>query len=263
MKKFAIILAADLPNNRDILDIVRSTGRILDGMKIGVSALLEEGVDIVKKVKDIIGDKPILVDLKISDIGFQSSKGWEGTNSKIIKALEGSGATHITVQGFPGPSSIMESVETAKDYGMEVLLLPMMSHPGASLFFSRPLDIGYLKEECAKTGLDGEFPSSGRCEDVTTGILFLGESFNVGGYIGPATRPEDLRRYRSITDKPIWCPGFGRQDRCGRNLEEQLKDWAAIVGPESAAIIGSAIFKASDTVKASEEIVEQRNRLLG
>ena len=112
-----------------------------------------------------------------------------------------------------------------------------------------------------KAGLKLEFPNS-PCEDVTEGILLLGEALNVDGYIGPATRPHDLQRYRNITDRPIWCPGFGRQDRQGRSLEEQFRQWADIVGPASAAIVGSAVFNASDPRAAAEHLVEIRDSVV-
>jgi len=95
---------------------------------------------------------------------------------------------------------------------------------------------------------------------VTEGILLLGEALGVDGYIGPATRPVDLQRYRALTQKPIWCPGFGRQDRMGRTLDEQFREWAQIVGPSSAAIVGSTIFGAADRVAAAENVVELRDK---
>ena len=91
----------------------------------------------------------------------------------------------------------------------------------------------------------------------------LVKPWDVAGYIGPATRPKDLQRYRAITSKPIWCPGFGRQDKLGRGLDQQFLDWSRIVGPASAAIVGSAIFGAEHREAAAREIVELRDRVLG
>ncbi len=260
MKDYAIVLAADLPTTGEVLSTVKQVGGIVDGIKVGVPTLLESGRGILQAIRDLIQDRPLLVDLKIADIGFGSGDGWDGTNAKIIKALAGSGATHVTVHGFPGPVSIAEAVDVARDADIEVLLLPLMSHPGAGLFFSRPLEPAQLVEETSKVGLAREFPGHTKSTDVTSGILLLGEALGVAGYIGPATRPDDLKRYRSMTKRPIWCPGFGRQDRLGRTMEVQLREWAEIVGPASAAIVGSAIFKAGDQAGAAKEIVEMRDR---
>jgi orotidine 5'-phosphate decarboxylase subfamily 1 len=260
MKDYSIILAADLPSPAEVLSVIERTAAVVDGVKLGVATLLEAGTDIIKRTRDLTEGRPLLADLKIADIGFRSAKGWEGTNAKIIGSLEGTGVTHVTVHGFPGPLSVAEAVARARDAGIGVLLLPLMSHAGAGLFFSGPADRSRVAEECRAAGLDGSLSEDLCCKTVTDAILLLGEALDVHGYIGPATRPNDLERYRASTDKPIWCPGFGRQDRLGRNLEEQFRDWAGIVGPASAAIVGSAIFKAEDPAAAAAEIAEFRDR---
>jgi orotidine 5'-phosphate decarboxylase subfamily 1 len=260
MKDYAVILAADLPTPEEVLSVTAQVGRIVDGVKIGVATLFQAGTDILKRVKGLIEDRPLLVDIKIADIGFKGNDSWQGTNAKIIETIRDTGATHVTVHGFPGPVSIAEAVDVARQAGIGVLLLPLMSHAGAALFFSRPVQKSDLVYTAVKVDIEAHIPQESQCSDITEGILLLGEALHVEGFIGPATRPLDLQRYRAITEKPIWCPGFGRQDRQGRNLEEQFKNWAQIVGPKSAAIVGSAIFGASDRVLAASEIVEMRNR---
>ncbi len=243
MREYAVILAADAPSAGEVISLVRQVGGILDGIKVAAATLLEAGSDILRQVRDLIGEKPILVDLKIADIGFRGKQSWDGTNAKIIKAIGNTGATHVTVHGFPGPASVAEAIDSARAAGIAVLLLPLMSHAGAGLFFSRPVNREEVIQSTRETGLSLPLPDSISCNDVTEAILLLGEALEVDGYIGPATRPDDLRRYRSITQRPIWCPGFGRQDRLGRGLEEQFREWANIVGPKSAAIVGSTIFR--------------------
>lgn len=260
MRDYAVILSADLPTGEEVVSAVKDVAKIVDGVKVGESTLLESGKEILHRVRDLIGDKPLLVDLKIADIGFLANRVWQGTNSKIIKCLENSGATHVTVHGFPGPMSVAEAVDTAKEAGLGVLLLPLMSHAGARLFFSRPLNRSDVVYAALKAEMNIQLPEELSCTDVTEGILLLGESLGVEGYIGPATRPVDLQRYRALTQRPIWCPGFGRQDRMGRSLEEQFREWAKIVGPSSAAIVGSTIFAASDRVAAAQNVAELRDK---
>ena len=262
MKKFAVIASLDLETSDAVINVSSKVARIVDGIKIGVPTLLESGTEILLRVRDILGDKPLLVDLKIADIGFRSSTSWNGTNAKILARLNQSGATHVTVHGFPGPSSVAEAVHVGDDYGIRVLLLPMMSHAGADTFFSRPLDKSRFRADCASCGIELDCDDVGEFRDVTEGILRLGEAIGAAGYIGPATRPDDLKRYRSITEKPIWCPGFGRQDRLGRSLARQLEDWASVVGPHSAAIVGSSIYGARDPEAAAQQITELRDSIL-
>jgi len=259
MRNYSVVLAADLPTPEETIRLVGQVASIVDGVKIGVATLMEAGVDLLKRIRDILEDKPLLVDLKVADIGFSEHGTWRGTNAKIVKGLEHSGATHVTVHGFPGPSSVSEAVQAASDVDIGVLLLPLMSHAGARMFFSRPMTRSDLVYATLKAGIDIDFPRDIPCEDVTDGILLLGEALGVEGYIGPATRPEALQRYRSMTKRPIWCPGFGRQDRQGRSLEEQFRQWARIVGPSSAAIVGSTIFRAADPVAAAQEIADIRD----
>jgi orotidine-5'-phosphate decarboxylase len=263
MKDNAVILAADLPTPEQVLSVTKQVGGIVDGIKIGVATLLEAGTEILGAVRESIGDKPLLVDLKIADIGFRSNDGWDGTNAKIMRSLAGSGASHVTVHGFPGPGSVAEAAETAGEADIGVLLLPLMSHAGAGLFFSSRVESTRIAEETKQAGVNARLREGTGSPDVTECILLLGESLDVAGYIGPATRPEDLKRYRAVTKRPIWCPGFGRQDRLGRGMQEQFAEWHEIVGPASAAIVGSAIFKASDPAAAAAEIVEQRDRAVG
>ena len=134
MHEYAIILAADVPDARDVISLVREVGDIVDGIKVAAATLLRSGTDILRRIREIVEAKPILVDLKIADIGFRGKQSWDGTNAKIINAIQDTGATHVTVHGFPGPSSIAEAAESARAADIAVLLLPLMSHAGASLF---------------------------------------------------------------------------------------------------------------------------------
>jgi orotidine-5'-phosphate decarboxylase len=262
MRDHAVILAADAPSAAEVISLVKQVGGMLDGVKVAAATLLEAGSDILRHVRDIVEDKPVLVDLKIADIGFRGRQSWDGTNAKIIKAIGNTGATHVTVHGFPGPASVAEAVDSARSVGIAVLLLPLMSHTGAGLFFSRPVERENVLQTTTETGLNLPFPDGMSCRDITEAILLLGEALEVDGYIGPATRPNDLRRYRSMTQRPIWCPGFGRQDRLGRGLKDQFREWANIVGPKSAAIVGSMIFKAADPVAAAREVIEIRDSII-
>jgi orotidine-5'-phosphate decarboxylase len=259
MKDYSLVLAADLPHRESLLHSVREAGAILDGIKLGAATLIREGSSIIERVLDITGPKILLVDMKVADIGFRSSDGWDGSNWKIIKALENTGATHITVHGFPGPASIAESIAAANDSGLEALLLPLMSHRTGGLFFGAKVQSDDLISELR--GIDMDIYEADNAQtDVTGALIRLGDRLGVHGFIGPATRPDDLKRYRALSPLPVWCPGFGRQDRLGRTMEDQFRQWAEILGPRSAAIVGSSIIKSADQAAAAKEVVEIRDR---
>ena len=86
MKDYSIVLAADLPSIQDVVDIAKSVGQVVDGIKLAAATLIESGMSAISQVRDVVGDIPILIDLKIADIGFLSGSTWDGTNAKIIRA---------------------------------------------------------------------------------------------------------------------------------------------------------------------------------
>ncbi len=66
MRPYAIILALDLPSSDEVLSCAKEVGDIIDGIKVGVTTLLESGINILGRLRGCIGDKPLLVDLQNS-----------------------------------------------------------------------------------------------------------------------------------------------------------------------------------------------------
>lgn len=271
MKNYAVILANDHIESRDVLrvtDQVRDNG--IDGIKLGITSTMSPGVGVIEEVKKLVGDGvSIIADYKVADIGFKNKEGhWQGTNSKIVGTLSDAGADYIICHTIVGTSSIHESVETAHAHGSKVLTLPFMTHQGAELFFGMPLDstqvehvLGVLANQYGAEVPLQILDNSPQLRTITDIILALGGVFGVDGYIGPGNNPDVLKRYREFTDELLCCPGFGRQDKLGRSLEEQISAWAHIVGPRSGMIVGSLIYKAEDPGKVTREIVEIRDRI--
>jgi orotidine-5'-phosphate decarboxylase len=252
MRPYGLVLAADLACPEDNLDLASKVGKVVDGVKLCVSTLLLGGLATVKRIRDMTDGRPVLLDLKVADIGLRKAAGWVGTNSKIISALSGCGATHVTLHGFPGASSTAEAIAACNEAGLRGLLIPAMSHPGGDSFFDSPVDPARFREDMLCAGVAKA--EERRDLTVTEAILTMGEAFGAGGFIGPATRPNTLRRYRSCTSLPVWCPGFGRQDPLARTLRRQFEDWASALGPKSAAIIGSQIYGAENPLRAAQEL---------
>ncbi len=262
MNPYALILAADLPDPKEVSLLVKQVADAIDGVKIGLTTVLQAGLGFISEISETIPGKPIFLDLKIADIGHRSDAGWEGTNAKIVRSLQNTGVTIFTVHGFPGPVSLAEAVAIAHEVGISVLTLPIMSHAGADLFFSQNVSCRDLAKKAVDSGM--EVPPE-LWEDVLLvrdALLVLGEVIGVDGYIGPATNPEALAAIRSKTKKPIWCPGFGRQDRLGRDLTAQFQEWARIVGSESAAIVGSLIFASQDPLVQAVRIKETIDKVV-
>jgi orotidine 5'-phosphate decarboxylase subfamily 1 len=274
MRPYALVLSNDVQEPEAMLKVIEQTKDYIDGVKIGITSSMQPGIEIFKKAKEIIGDKAVvLADYKVADIGFTDKKTgeWQGTNEKILRNLAEAGTDYITCHTIVGISSIEESVATAHKHGAKVLTLPFMTHKGAELFFGMPLNAEqryYAQEALENYGLkraENEIlhRQVEKAETITALILILGHHFGVDGYIGPANNPSVLRTYRYFTESEIWCPGFGRQDKHGRSLEQQIKEWSEIVGKKSAMIVGSEIYKAENPAKAAKEIMEIRDRVVG
>lgn len=254
---FKLILANDLSREEEILELCRKTSDFVDGIKIGIISSLVPGVGIIGKIREIMGDKPILVDYKVADIGFRQKNGsFAGTNSKIVRILAEHGASYITVHAFTGPLSLLEAVATAHEYGCKVLTLPFMTHRGAGIFFKMPVDKNHLSESLKEVGMSDMISEAENCSNITEAIISIAEKIGVDGYIGPGNDPNTLKIMRNFTKREIWCPGFGRQSKFEMNLKDQFLAWAEAAGTPSRAIVGSLIYTASDPAATARKIKE-------
>ena len=279
MRSYALVLSNDLTDPEAMLSVIEQTRDYIDGVKIGITSSMVPGIDVFKIAKDTLKDKEVnavLADYKVADIGFKNNDGeWEGTNEKIIRSLSEAGADYITCHTIIGLSSIEESVATAHKHGSKVLTLPYMTHKGANLFFGMPLNFeqgkhiiaelrkyGILEEDNENAKNNWLYTALDDVRTISDLIIVLGNHFKVDGFIGPGNDPEVLGRYRMLTNKEIWSPGFGRQDKKQRNLETQIRDWAKVVGPDSAMIVGSLIYGADNPGQAAKEVMEIRDKVV-
>ena len=270
MKPYALILANDHIDPTPMLGAIEETRDYIDAVKVGITSTMAPGIRIIEKARRLLGDdKELIVDFKVADIGFKNKDGiWQGTNEKIVRTLCEAGADLITAHTIVGSSSIEECIQTAHHYDSEILTLPFMTHRGAELFFGMPLGkkqrehIWNVLKKVYDRNIANAFFECPEQETIIDVILSLGELFGVDGYIGPGNNPEVLKRYREFTDRLVCCPGFGRQDKLGRSLEEQIEAWAQIMGPNSGMIVGSLIYKAKDPGRAAREVMETRDRVV-
>lgn len=236
-------------------------GPFVDGIKIGLPAIMDSGASIIRRIKNVV-QRTIIADFKIADIGFfnANSKKWEGTNSKIIERLASEGADYIICHSIIGTSSIQECINVAHNNGAKILTLPFMTHRGASLFFEHPVDLRHVEKILREEGLEFPHSSASRCRTISDTLIVLSDLLGVDGFIGPANNPVMLRRYRMFTDKPIFGPGIGRQ--AGKaTISEQLMEFYSICGPKSAAIIGSLIYMSNSPESVARDLRDTRDRI--
>ena len=260
--KYGLILANDLTLLERVIEVSRAVAPFVDGIKIGITTILDEGISIIKKIKDLT--EIVIADFKVADIGFwnQKKNRWEGTNAKIVEKTINIGADYIICHSIIGISSIQECVDIAHSLGGKVLTLPYMTHRGAELFFAHPIKPEHIYRVFEKYELNITENEIKKCKTTTDVIILLGEKIGVDGYIGPANNFEVLERYRELTRKEIFGPGIGRQALGDVTPNEQLKKFYEICGEKSAAIIGSAIYAAENPAEAAREFRKWRDEVV-
>lgn len=261
--RYGLILANDIPQLDRSLELTRSTAPYVDGVKLGLASIVSNGAAIVGRTKRELG-KVVIADLKVGDIGFWDSEEqrWKGSNSKIVEAVAAAGADYVTCHCIVGVSSIMECIDVAHSMGVKVLAIPHMTHKGAELCFNHPLTVEHAVKVLESLALNLEAEELQRCKTLSDILLVLSQRLGADGFIGPANKPEVLKRYREFTSKEIFGPGIGRQALSGLTLKGQLETFYEICGERSAAIVGSAIYAAPNPVEVARRVRAWRDQAL-
>ena len=180
-----LILALDVGNEKDAIEICDSIKEYIDTIKIGYPLALAEGLEIINKLKDKFGFQ-VICDFKVADI--------DATNSKICDETFKAGADAIICHGFVGSDSVQACLDMANKYERELFLLTEMSHPGAKMFLQENAD------DIAQMGVD----------------------MGITNYVAPATRLDRLSDIRNIVGKDafIISPGVGKQGGDGKKTLE-------------------------------------------
>lgn len=188
-----IILALDVMNENNAIEICDSIKKYIDTIKIGYPLALAEGLEIINKLKNKFGFK-VICDFKVADI--------DATNSKICDETFKAGADAIICHGFVGEDSVQACLNIANKHGKELFLLTEMSHPGAKMFLQKNADA----------------------------IAQMGVDMGITNYVAPATRLDRLSDIRNIVgnESYIISPGVGKQGGNGKTALEYSN--AIIVG---------------------------------
>ena len=123
-KKTRIVVALDVTSEEEALQVARDLNGAVDAIKIGYPLILNCGMDILKKVKEV-ANLPIIADLKVADIG--------NTAEMIVCAAVENGADYVIVQGFVGS----DMAKTCLEVTPNIIMVTEMSHPGATEFIQK------------------------------------------------------------------------------------------------------------------------------
>lgn len=188
-----LILALDVMNESEAIEICDSIKEYIDTIKIGYPLALAEGLEIINKLKNKFNFK-VICDFKVADI--------DATNSKICDETFKAGADAIICHGFVGKDSVQACLDMVNKHEKELFLLTEMSHPGAKMFLQKNADA----------------------------IAQMGVDMGIKNYVAPATRLDRLSDIRNIVgaESYIISPGVGKQGGDGKKTLEYSN--AIIVG---------------------------------
>jgi orotidine-5'-phosphate decarboxylase len=189
--KNKIILAMDLMDLNQALEVTEQVSDYIDTIKIGYPLALSAGLECISIFKDNFSCE-IIADFKVADI--------PETNEKICKVTLDAGADAIIVHGFVGSDSVKACRDVAHNMGKEVFLLTEMSHPGAEAFL----------------------------KGVSDDIAQIGVELGIKNYVAPSTRLDRLAEIRKVVGNEsfIISPGVGTQ---GGDPRETLKYADALI----------------------------------
>jgi orotidine-5'-phosphate decarboxylase len=209
-----IILALDVLNMEEALEIVENVSDYLNTIKIGYPLVLSEGLKSISKLEENFNCK-IIADFKVADI--------PETNEKIANLSFEAGADALIVHGFVGEDSVKACMNSAKDYNREIFLLTEMSHPGASMFLQKD------------------------AEDIAE----MGIKIGITNYVGPSTKLDRLRKIREIVgdESFIISPGVGTQ---GGDPKETLRFADALIVGRSIYLSKDPEKAVKDIIKSIE-----------
>lgn len=190
-RKTGLILALDVTDRNEALEISEKVAGYVDAIKIGYPLVLATGMDMIRQLSKYA---PIIADFKVADI--------PNTNRLICEQVFKAGADAVIVQGFTGHDSLEAAVKLAKEQNKDIYAVTEMSHPGALDFM----------------------------QDVGEGIAKMAAQAKASGVVAPATRPERVTEIRKIigTELSIISPGVGAQ---GGNASDVIKagaDWVIV-----------------------------------
>ena len=169
-----IILALDIENERDALNLIENVSDEIDAIKLGYLFILNNGLGAIRKVQQIT-DIPLMLDLKISDVPFVASR--------IIKKASEAGFAAATICGFMGPDGCNDCVEAAKD--MKIFVITEFTNPGGDIF-------------------TGPFSDD---------IAIMAKELGAYGIQAPGTRPDRINKFRELIgdEMAIMACGIGQQ----------------------------------------------------
>lgn len=230
-KQCKLILALDLPEKEEALELLKKLQGSLEWVKIGLQMYLKYGADFVKEVGGM-GFK-IFLDLKLYDI--------PNTVASAVKSLADLPISMLTIHASGGEEMMKAACDAAKETKPDLLIL------GVSVLTS------FDDEGLAKTGV------SSRASDQVVKLAKLAETSGMRGLVCSPLEIEILRK-TIAPEIALVTPGIRP---AGSDANEQKRIMTPSLAAQAGAsyiVVGRPILKAADPTQATKEIIAELSK---
>ncbi len=217
--RYPLIVAVDDKScSKGLLSTISDLSRMASGVKVGVPTLISCGLGFLRDLRASAKDALVIADLKLADVGDVMVK-----TASLVKGY----VDAIIAHAFVGRSGALDQLsESAKKWGLKLVLVASMSHPGSLEFY----------------------------DVVFEGVLRLINDVGPWGVVAPATRPQVVSSIRRLLPHvKILAPGIGAQG---------ARPGEAICAGADYEIVGRAVLGSPDPARALNELGEAASRCL-
>ena len=229
-EKRCVIVAADVENLEDLANLVVSTCDVqgIGGYKVGLVLVLQYGLPAIVKCVRQYTEKTIIYDHQKAGTDIPK------LGAKFAKVVAGSGVNAAILFPFGGAATEREWIDALRKSEIAILVGGHMTQ----------------EEFLAK---EGGFIANEAPEKIYT----IAAKKGITNFVVPGNKLEYVSFYKNLLDKLLgeenfylWAPGFIDQ---GGNITKFGKE----AGDQWRAIVGSAIYEASNIRKAAETVTSQ------
>jgi len=173
-RKSGIILALDVLEREQALNLLKLVSKDIDCIKIGYPTVLSIGLDIVQQLKSVY-EIPIIADFKVSDVPHISRR--------IVRLSIDAGFDGVLIHGFIGPDGVEACINEAGE--KMIFVVTELTSPGGEIF----------------------------TQPISEDIARMAKELGAYGIQAPGTRPERIKRLKQIVgdDLTIISCGIGAQ----------------------------------------------------
>lgn len=211
-----LIVALDLPNAQEAMEVVARIGADAGFYKIGLGTLAGGALDLARALKSE-HDKRVFLDLKLFDIG--------ATIERAVRGLTAIGPDLLTVHG--DPHVVRAAREGAGDSGVKILAVTILTS----------LDRGDLDEALISDGTLGEIVVERAARAIDAGA---------DGVVCSAQEVSRLRALPEMAGRLIVTPGIRPAGSEAGDQKRIATPAHAIAGGADHIVVGRPIWKAAD-----------------